>query len=795
MRTVALIKGLLRLLWVVVLLNGLLIAPPFPHHAVAGELTPIPELMTIINGPANKVHISERFVAIQEIGRHGTKEAAEVLTGLLKGDTKFMAALSLRSIKDQRAVPLLVAHLNGQDSFTRDCLCETIGALGGDAAVQALRDVALNDGDIYVRRMAVHALRTDADDRPDGPAMGTLLELLEIQELAAEVADVLFELRNDQAISRLHPALQNENPTIRALICEVIKRHRHGDSTDPLIALLNREKNEAVLGKAIVALAAVHPPARANEVAAVLQKFLKSEELRETTVKALGNTVSRADHLDTRLTATLGKLLLPVLESQNGGMRHTAVNIYKELRFGPAAPKLMQLIRKEADSYIREAALAALAVSLEKKDQVEFLFDWRQKHPDDDAMVKNAVMLIDNPVTAPRLIGELKDDDTSLLYAVIPTLARLGDNAAAQPLLDRIAASKEPCEEAALALKQVAGEKDLARLAAILKEEPCAKTQLGRTLVHLDRQYGFKQIRTYIHSNQKQDVAALFTALDHWHTLPMDAEVLIEALGIEDFSIRQMAVEALAHIEDPKVTDAVCTAFARDKEGAVRTVAATALGAMGSAAAITCLVDGYALTSKDPNLITLNEATLSALRTATGQELDTADQWQSWVQDHKGLGRDIEGCIDALKSDNDAERLLAARQIATWPDAKARRKALPAALEQMGKHVGTHEEKIAEAQILSGVKDSASRDIMLTVCEQSSELRVRAALAKALYLSVDARGVAKLVQCLEDAEQCRGDDPIEVLEAIALATDRPLNYQVDSWKQWWRKQSTILSKI
>lgn len=795
MRTVALIKGLLRPLWVVVLSSGLLIAPPLPHRAVAEELTPISELLKIVNGPANKVHISERFVAIQEIGRHGTKEAAEVLIGLLKGDTQFMAALSLRSIKDPRAVPLLVAQLHGQDSFTRDCLCETIGSLGGDAAVKALMDVALNDEDIYVRRLAVHALRADADNRPNGPAMEALLELLEIQELAPEVTDVLCELRNNQAISRLHPALQNEKPLIRALICEVIKQHRHSDSTDPLIALLNREKNEAVLGKAIVALAAVHPPARANEVAAVLQKFLNSEELCETTVNALGNTVSHADHLDTRLTATLGKLLLPVLGSQKSSMRHTAVNIYKELRFGPAAPKLIQLIRKEEDRYIREAALAALAVSLEKKDQVDFLFDWRQKHPEDDSMVATAVMLIDRPVGTPRLIAELKGDDTAFLYTVIPTLGRTGDNAAAQPLMDRIAARKEPCEEAALALKHVAGEKDLARLAAILKEEPCAKTQLGRALVHLDRLYGFKQIRQYIHSNQKQDVAALFIVLDGWHTLPMDAQVLTETLGIEDFSIRQMAVQALAHIEDPKVTHAICTAFAKDTNGSVRTVSATALGAIGSTAAINCLVDGYALTSKDPNLISLNEATLSALRTATGQELESADRWQAWVQDGKGLGRDIEGCIDALNSDNDAVRLLAARQIASWPDIKARGKALPTALKQMENHVGTQEETIAEAQILSGVKDSASRDILLTACEQSSELRVRTALAKALYLSGDTRGVAMLVQCLEDTEQCQGDDPIEVLEAIALATDQPLNYQADHWKQWWRKQATTLSKI
>jgi HEAT repeat protein len=780
---------------IVLMFTALSWGHPLSSQAGAEELTPIPYLLEIIHASPNKVHISGRFVAIQEIGRHGTKEAAEVLTGLLKGDTKFMAALSLRSITDQRAVPLLVAHLHDQDSFTRDCLCEAIGSLGGDAAVKALVDVAKNDADIYVRRMAVYALRTDADDRPEGPAMTCLLELLGIQELTSEVVDLLFELKNDKAITQLHPALQNENPSIRASICEVIKRHRHSESTDPLIALLKNENNEAVLGKAIVALAAVHPPERANEVAGVLAEFIKSEELGEIAVNALGNTVSHTDQMDMRLTTTLGKLLLPVLESRNSAMRHTAVNIYKALRFGPAEPKLMQLIRKEEDNYIREAALAALALSLEKKNQVDFLFDWRGKHPADGQMVSSAVALIDTPVATPRLIAELKSDDASFLYTVIPTLARTGDNAAAQPLLDRIAAAKEPCEETALALKHVAGQKDLERMATILREEPCAKIQLGKALLHIDRLNDFKQIRKLIHSKQKQDIAALFTVLDGWHTLPMDAQVLTEALGIEDFSIRQMAVQALAHIEDPKVTDTVCTAFARDRESSVRTVSATALGAMGSAAAIKCLVAGYALTIKDPNLISLNEATLSALRTATGQELDTADRWQAWVQDSKGLGRDIEGCIDALNSDNDAVRLLAARQIANWPDAKARRKALPSALKQMANHAGTNEEEIAEAQILSGVKDPASRDIMLTACEQSSELRGRTALAKALYLSGDARGVAKLVLCLEDAGQCRGDDPVEVLEALSLATDQPLNYQPDYWKQWWRTQATTLSKI
>lgn len=787
MHPIAPIRGILRFSKA---LAAALLIILFSHQAGAEKLTPIPELLAVVNGPANKVHISERYTAVQAIGMHGTTEAAAVLIDLLKGDTKFMAALSLLQIRERQAVPLLAAHLDDQDSFTRLCLCETIGALGGDAAVATLVEVARHDAAILVRRIAVYALRTDADARPEGSAVTALLELMEIQELTRDVFDVFIELENPKTFTRLSAALQSENPQIRAFTCEVIKNRRNAESTDPLLALLKNEQNEVVLGQAIVALAAVHPPERTNEVAKVLTKFLKSDSLCEITISALGSTVSHADSLDARLSTTLGKLLLPILESPNNAMRHTAVNIYKELRFSPASPNLMQLIRREEDDYIRANALAALAVSLQNKNQVDFIFDWRRQHPDDDRMVSEAVALLDTPAATPRLIAELKAEDPSFIYTVIPALARTRDNAAAQPLLERIAARKEPCEKAALALMHVAAEKDLARLAALLKEEPCAKTQLGRTLVHLDRLNGFNQIRNYLRSGQKEDLAALFIVLDRWHTLPTDAAILTEVLAVKDPSLRGMSIQALGRIDAPKVTDLICKSFGSDPDDFVRESAARALGNIGSAAGITCLSDGYMATSKDPNRINLNEATLRSLRTATGQQMDTAEQWQAWVQEGMGLGRGIEGCIDALASDNEAVRRLAARQIAAWPESKEKRTAKAAILKQLATGSGSYEEMLSYAQTLAGDNDPSALAIMQTVCEQTTELRVRTAFARALYQSGNNWGVARLLQCLDDElDKDREYEMFEIMEALALATDRPLNYDADQWKQWWRKHS------
>lgn len=773
---------------VALVIGTLLLNVPMMRHADAEQRTPIAELLEIVKSPAGEVHPAERNQAVQEIGMYGTKAAAEALAGLLNGESRLMAALSLEYIKDPEAVPVLAEKLNVESAFTRACLCGAIGSLGGDEAVQTMMAVAKNDSDAFVRQSAIHALRMAADNHPAGTAMPALCDLLEIEKINSDVVASLLELSNPQAVARLQPSLTSDSPLVRALVCEVIKRKRNSESTDALIALIDRERNAVVLGRAITALAAAHPQERAEEVAGILARYLKNEKLRETTVDALYDTVSHEGHLDARLSNTLGKLLLPVLDGEDARQRHIALKIYRKLGFGPAASKLIKLIPKEEDSYIREDALCALAVSVQTQDQVAFLFGWRDKYPDDEGMVEKAIALLENPVALPNLIAALQSENDTIPYTVIPVLARIGDNAAARPLLDFIAAGKSPCEEAAKALLQVAGKSELAPMAEILKQGACARTEMGEALLHIDRIDGFQQIRQFIASKEAQDMRALHIVLERWHALPKDEPILSEASKTADPTVRRMAVQALGRIGSPVDFDAVCTAFRDDPDNGVRSEAAKVMGYLHHARAIQCLADGFAVTSKDANIIGLNEKTLLALRTATGQRFDNAEQWQAWVRSGMGIGKGIDGCIEALAGDNLALRMVAANRIADWPNKEEQKKAIPFILQQLEINRGSDKEKIAWARMLGKIQHPAVRGLMLNVCGRSTELEVRTAFAGTLYRVGDDRGVETLLGCLDGGQRCPRADEYALLEALAMATDQPYNYSADYWRTWWGKR-------
>jgi HEAT repeat protein len=758
-------------------------------YAGTQDESSVSDLMSVVKGPDNKVSPWERWAAVMEIGRHGTLEAAEALVSLLHGSLAFPASIALTHIEDKRALPLLVSNLSHDSQWVRISICETLGALGGDEAVTALFNVAKNDGQKWVRQAAVHALGVELSASPKGPVTSALLEILKIPELADDAERALRKLRDKAAVEKLYPALSYESAQARIMVCDIIRFHHHADSTDQLLSLLKREKDNQVIGKAIVSLASVHPPDRLSEVSAVLTDFLKDEQTASSALQAIESTLRKNESVDPQTAAILGKALLPSLASDSKSIRHGATRVFEKLSYPGASPKLIGLIQKEEDRYARNSAIVALGNCLREEKHLRLLFDWAENHSEDSEAVGDALDRVDHPVSVKPFIDELNKKQSRLIKKSIEALGRIKDPVAAKPLLQLIENGDSMAMSAAQVLPVVAGKKHLPRMAEILMSESgLGNYELINSFVALDRLNEFGQLKALLKAAGDKKNRALEAIFYRWNAVPSDAQILTEALSTEDKSVKRAVISPLSQIDSMESREALCQVLQNEPDRSVRVEAGKALGNFADTRTIKCLLAAYKAALMDTNAILVKEAIQSSLAKTTGQRFDGAEHYQNWLDREFGTEDGIGLRIKALNHQDTKLRLLAAREIAQWPDPQEQRQALVPIMELMKKD-GQFAEQMQWVRTLGSIGDPCAIPILEKQLEDETNLEAIATIAKALTDLKNKMGVARLMNSLSPGEYDRKYDQKEVIEALSMVTGQPLNYDADYWKKWWAKQN------
>lgn len=711
------------------------------------------------------------------MGRHRTLESVEALVSLLGGPD------------DKRALPLLVSYLSHESQWVRMFICETIGTLGGDEAVAALLNAAKTDGQILVRQAAVYALRRELFVNPEGSVIPALLEIMKIPELADDASRTLRKLRKKNAVEKLYPALSYENSKARKLVCDIIRYRRHSKSTDKLLSLLKREKDNQVVDAAILSLAYVHPPQRQAEVFAVLTGFLKDAQTTLRAIQAIDITLSRNKQIDKQAAVTLGDALLVALASDNNSVRRGAAGLLGDLSYPKASPILMGLIQKEAKGYVRDTALRALGNCVQNEQQVRFLFDWGRKHPDDSQAVSDALDRISSPAYIKPFIDELYKNDNLFIRNSIDAFGRMKDPDAAKPLLDLIEKGSPLKLSAANVLTVVARKDDLPRIMELLIKKTSfgsSNHELINSFVTLDRLNGFGQLKILLKRGGEKEQVVLMNVFSRWRVIPSDARILIEALAVEDKHVKRFIVMPLSRIDSIESREALCRLLHNEPDKFVREAVGKNLGDFADTRTVQCMITAYKAVLADKNAILLKEAIQSGLYMATGRMFDDAQQAQAWFdqafEEDKGIGERIK----LLNHQDEKIRLLAARDISRWPDRDEQHKALVPIMGLMEKG-GKPFEEIEWIRALGRIGDPCVIGILEKKLDESQDLKQISVIAKALMDLKSQKGIARLINCLTPVNGYRAYDQKEAIEALAMITGQPLKYDADQWQKWWAK--------
>ena len=248
--------------------------------------------------------------------------AEEYVRDLQSGvpSVRAQAAISLGRIGDRAAVPALIEALKDPEKAVRREAAKALGAIKDARAVGALV-AALRDGDVNVRAYAAYAL----GEIKASTAAGALLEALRDPEWCVrdQAAWALRETHDPEIAGPLAAALKEEDADLAHVVW--VLRHVEGThATDHLAALLKDADAEA-------RLRAVH---------------------------ALGE-LRNAGAVDP---------LIAALTDSDPGVRRSAVEALLRIGDDRAKAPLRELVAREDDPAVREAAEKALFEMSREKD-------------------------------------------------------------------------------------------------------------------------------------------------------------------------------------------------------------------------------------------------------------------------------------------------------------------------------------------------------------------------------------------------------------------------------------------
>jgi len=760
----------------------------------------IPELMAVVTDSSENVTPEERSRAIEDIGRHGSMEAAETLVRIIRADdvTKdplsghaYSAFWALNQIEDSAAASLVIPLLEHEHPGRRSSVVRVLGHLGGDDAVRSLTEVARKDREKFVRLEAVDALSEVYRREQKGPAGPALLSLLGEAQVGEKVLEILQRYTDRKNVEILHVALENApSDDARAGLIRTLSFLGQKESAAPLFALEKRETNPEVRAPLLVALVRLAPPGDRAKVRKILAADLTNPSNQIAAVHALHQALERDhDDLDTEARKSLTTDLVPLLAVEDQSTRLRTAHLLAWLRAPGVTKALLARVPVEKDHYVRAACIAAAANSMSSAAEAKKLFKLIAADDNPRQMFQYFRKDVEHPPQAKWLALGLDDEDVWVRVPIIETLGRLGHPDATAPLiaLMRQRKSGQDVDRAADALYETARKEHVPELLSLLNEKDIREERdIAKAIIHADRLDKFSHLWPLIEAGDER-LKTLFDAAAR-EVYPGDAVIHLAALNAKDRYVRLDAIEALRHFDSPKVRTALCRALSSDEENA--DAIGRSLIAFPDPEAIGCVID-Y-LEKVGDSKPSVRDRMASWLQQVSGERLGKdAGVWRAWQTGGMGLGTKPKELLAALQGPNEngkfprdvnqQRRWLAARTLVDKKHKRTLARAVPiirAILEERG---GQSTVKVALIDALAATGDAAHVDFLKTLVARGVPTVELGALARALKSFGDDSGLAALVEELK--KQSGGSRREEILVELVKSTGREVRYDDAAWME------------
>lgn len=515
-----------------------------------------------------------RQIAVQGLARRSAPEAIHALLGMLRDDHHNLAilnsALQVLAMVDVQTLPTLIEFLHDDDPDLRMQAALALGEQRDQAAVPALLE-ALEDPGFNVRFHAIEAL----GKLRDVAAVEPLLRIAESEDffLAFPALESLRQIGEPKGAARLIELLTVES--LRDAAAETLGVLGDESVVPSLAALLNSEASAAL------------PVASA--LTALYYRFEKEHGEGDFIADLSRQSIqpSGVQHLMAALNEVEPENLRP-LALVIGWLRGAAVD--------------RMLVRLLGEPTVRNEVLEALTHHGE--GVLDLLIE---RINSEDVETRRAAVIVLGRLGYRRATAALTTvlgTDDSLRVEAANALARIGDEAALDPLLNMIGNPDGTVRQAVVgALNSIGSAKMPPRIKPLLEDsDPLVRESAAKIAGY----FGYENCaELLLQCSSDEDERVRKAAVEHLPYLDDErtSTVLAEILKSDTPRVRAAAAFAMRNVAGSGVE---LIAALKDQDPWVRYFAARSLGSLADPNSIPALVD---LVNRDP----LNHVRIAAL--------------------------------------------------------------------------------------------------------------------------------------------------------------------------------------
>ena len=533
------------------------------------------------------------LVTIEDVTERIERER-ELAENLISSDenVRFRASEALAEtdkVEDER--PLIDA-LNDSDWRVRQAAVGGLAKRSAPEAISALLELLRQDHrNLAILNSALQVLAmTDVDTHT------TLVEFLHDPnpEVRMQAALALGEQRDGRATAELINALRDKDANVRFHAIEALGKIRAPEAAESLATIAETE-DFFLAYPALESLRQIEN----RSVAPRLAKLLSLPLLHEPTIEALG--VLGDENAVAPLASLLNGAEAPALSVASAlvalhdrfAKEHNEGAYIAELsRQSIQAPGVQYLLNSLIE--VETSDLGPLAILIgwlrgPAVDQtlVRLLGEPSVRNEVVEALVRHGEGVID------LLVEQINSSDLEIKRAAITALGRLGYKLATNPLVKALQTEPDLQIETANALARIGDEAALDPLLEMIGASDSATRQaVVGALNSIGSARMPERIRELLH-DKRPLVRESAAKIAGYFGYPDCADLLLRCSQDEDELVRRAAVEHLPYLEDPRVVRILAEAMKKDTPR-VRAAAAVALGNMDEAEALPILLDALA---------------------------------------------------------------------------------------------------------------------------------------------------------------------------------------------------------
>jgi len=447
------------------------------------------------------------------------------------------AAWNLGRMGDRRAVPALIAALNGADSELQDTVARALAELKDPRAIEPLTVIATKNTDSQAET-AILALGEFKDSR----AIATLIEVLTRSGKDYDRAESALGRIGPTAIPALLAAVKSAEPARRARVLDALGWIDNPQATDALVE--STKDPDPRVRKAAVGGLTGHW--------AVPGMLLSPFDLQEG-FRLIQQRRSPAPPRDPRVPG----LLMAALQDSDEGVQSAAAEGLGTLKVGAAVEPLTALLRKLqaggqiSPSWTQAALRQNIATALGRIGDARAVNALITALADPNGEVRSHITRslgeIGDPKATEVLLSLLNDRYDSVRRVALMALAQIKDPKATGPLIEAMKkASVEAQTKSQATTPQGTGPaatRNIVMNDAVLYGAPDALSQIGEPAV--------APLISAMKSTDPLFRQRILAALDG-NKYPSAMDTIIAALNDTDTGVRSAALSKLAGINDPK---------------------------------------------------------------------------------------------------------------------------------------------------------------------------------------------------------------------------------------------------